>query len=167
MTYNNTPKLAVFPGTFDPPTLGHFDIIKRAHNLFDEVLVAVANNPSKHTLISLEDRIEMIKAATFGMERVKVEGFSGLLVDFLKDHGARVLVRGVRTVADYDYEIQLTGMYRTMMPELEIVMFPTSGNLSFISSTLVREVIIHQGDTSSFVPPAVASIINRKYLHKS
>lgn len=159
-------RLAVFPGTFDPPTLGHFDIITRAHRLFDEVLVAVANNPSKHTLISLEDRIAMMQAATQDLKRVRVEGFTGLLVDFLRERHARVLVRGVRTVADYDYEIQLTGMYRTMMPELEIVMFPTSGNLSFISSTLVREVIIHQGDVGQFVPAPIAEMIRLNFLHR-
>lgn len=160
-----TSRLAVFPGTFDPLTLGHYDIIVRSCKLFDEVLVAVANNPSKHTLITLEDRVEMIKASTGHIEKVRVEGFSGLLVDYLRDHNAQILIRGVRTVADYDYEIQLTGMYRTMMPELETVMLPTSGNLSFISSTLVREVLIHQGDVSRFVPKQVSDLINVRYRH--
>lgn len=158
-------RLAVFPGTFDPLTLGHYDIIVRSCKLFDEVLVAVANNPSKHTLITLEDRVEMIKAATAPIGKVRVEGFSGLLVDYLRDHRAQILIRGVRTVADYDYEIQLTGMYRTMMPELEIVMLPTSGSLSFISSTLVREVLIHHGDVSRFVPQQVCDLINVRYRH--
>ena len=158
--------LAVFPGTFDPPTLGHFDIINRAANLFDELLIAVANSPSKHTLISLEDRIKMMKASCEHLPNVKVEGFCELLVSFLEKKEAKVLVRGVRTVADYDYEIQLTGMYRTMMPELEIVMLPTSGNLSYISSTLVRDVIIHHGDISAFVPEPVARMVQEKYLQK-
>lgn len=158
-------RLAVFPGTFDPLTLGHYDIIVRSCKLFDEVLVAVANNPSKHTLITLEDRVEMIKATTAPIGKVRVEGFSGLLVDYLRDHRAQILIRGVRTVADYDYEIQLTGMYRTMMPELEIVMLPTSGSLSFISSTLVREVLIHHGDVSRFVPQPVCDLINVRYRH--
>ena len=157
--------LAVFPGTFDPPTLGHFDIITRASRLFDELLIAVANSPSKHTLITLEDRIMMMKESCKDLPNVRVEGFCELLVSFLAKQQAKVLVRGVRTVADYDYEIQLTGMYRTMMPDLEIVMLPTSGNLSYISSTLVRDVIIHRGDISSFVPPAVTELVNNKYMH--
>lgn len=157
-------KLAVFPGTFDPVTLGHFDIIKRASNLFDNVLIAVANSPSKKTLISLEDRIYLMQEACKDFSNVQVKGFSSLLIDFLKENDAKILIRGVRTVADYDYEIQLTGMYRTMMPNLEIVMLPTAGNLSFISSTLVREVIIHKGDISSFVPYPVADFVKQHYI---
>ncbi len=160
-------KLAVFPGTFDPLTLGHFDIILRALRLFDEVLVAVAGSPTKRTLITLEDRVEMVQSSCLQLSGVTVEGFSGLLTDFLREHQASILIRGVRTVADYDYEIQLTGMYRTMMPELEIVLLPTAGGLSFISSTLVREVIIHRGDISGFVPQAVADLVNQRYLHKN
>ena len=151
------PTLAVFPGTFDPPTLGHFDIIKRALNLFDELIVGVASSPSKHALFSLDERVAMLQTSCRKLPQVKVVGFSGLLVDFLKAQHAQVLVRGVRTVADYDYEIQLTGMYRTMMPQLEIVLLPTSGELSYISSTLVREVYIHGGDSTPFVPPEVAA----------
>lgn len=151
-------RLAVFPGTFDPPTLGHFDIIKRAQRLFDEVLIAVAASPSKHTLFSLKERTQMLTECCKDLDRVRVTSFTGLLVDFLKAQQAQVLVRGVRTVADYDYEIQLTGMYRTMMPELEIVMLPTSGELSFISSTLVREVLIHGGKIDAFAPPTVAAL---------
>ena len=103
-------RLAVFPGTFDPMTLGHLDIVKRASRIFDRVIVAVANSPSKKTLISLEDRVLMAIDACAGLRNVSVEGFSGLLIDFLKAQKADFLVRGVRTVADYDYEIQLTGM---------------------------------------------------------
>lgn len=162
MSYQHT-HLAVFPGTFDPPTLGHFDIIKRAVNLFPQVLIGVAASPAKHTLLTLDERVQMLKEACAGFPSVQVKGFTGLLVDFLRENHARVLVRGVRTVADYDYEIQLTGMYRTMMPELEIVMLPTSGNLAFISSTLVRDIIRHDGDIAPFVPPAVAGFVNRRF----
>ena len=154
--------LAVFPGTFDPLTFGHFDIIKRALNLFDELIVGVAHSPSKHAFFTLDERVAMLKESCKEFKRVQVLGFSGLLVDFLQAQKAQVLVRGVRTVADYDYEIQLTGMYRKMMPQLEIVFLPTSGELSFISSTLVREVIIHGGDISPFVPPAVAQAATLK-----
>lgn len=160
--------LAVFPGTFDPPTLGHFDIISRAAAIFDELVVAVAKSPSKHTFISLEDRTYMLEQTCERqrLTNVRIVGFAGLLVDFLKELDAKILVRGVRTVADFDYEVQLTGMYRAMMPNLEIVMMPTSGHLSYISSSLVREVIIHQGDISPFVPEEVARIISQQYLKK-
>lgn len=163
---NKEKKIALFPGTFDPPTLGHFDIIKRASAIFDELIIAVAKNPSKNALISLEDRAYMLEQACVGINNVKVMSFSCLLVDFLKQVNANILVRGVRTVADYDYEIQLTGMYRAMMPELEIVMLPTSGHLAYISSTLVREVIIHKGDISKFVPSPIDKIIVDKGYFK-
>lgn len=156
--------LAVFPGTFDPLTLGHFDIIKRAAKIFDRVLIAVANSPGKHTLLSLEDRVRAAREICRDFDNATAEGFTGLLVDFLKKKQATILVRGVRTVADYDYEVQLAGMYRTMMPEMDIVMLPTSGNLAFISSTLVREIIVHHGDISKFVPPAVNQMIRARYL---
>ncbi len=151
--------LAVFPGTFDPLTLGHFDIIRRASRVFGHVIVAVAASPSKHPLLTLEERVETARQSVQGIGDVEVRGFSGMLVDFLKDEGASVLVRGVRTVADYDYEVQLSGMYRVLMPDMEIVMLPTSGDLCFISSTLVRDVIIHDGDISKFVPRPVEEFV--------
>ncbi len=155
--------LAVFPGTFDPLTLGHLDIIERSARLFSRLIIAVANSPSKHPLLSLEDRVESARQGLIHVPNVEVMGFSGMLIDFLKEQKADILVRGVRTVADYDYEVQLAGMYRTMMPQLEIVMLLTSGNLSFISSTLVREVITHKGDVSKFVPAAVQALVKKKY----
>lgn len=157
---------AVFPGTFDPATLGHFDIIKRASSLFDNLIIAVAKNPNKHTLLSHEDRVLMLQKTCEQFDNVKVLPFSCLLVDFLKENDANILVRGVRTVADYDYEIQLTGMYRTMMPKLDIVMLPTDKQLSYISSTLVRDVILHNGDISQFVPEQVNSYIKKLNLIK-
>ncbi|MBO6258253.1 MAG: pantetheine-phosphate adenylyltransferase [Succinivibrio sp.] len=155
--------LAVFPGTFDPFTLGHFDILMRASRIFSKVLIAVAENPAKHTLFSLEERVSSIKEACLDIPSVEVTGFSGMLVDLLREYKADILVRGVRTVADYDYEVQLSGMYRTLMPDMEIVMLPTSGSLSFISSTLVRDVIIHHGDSAKFVPASIQRLIKRKF----
>ena len=155
--------IAVFPGTFDPFTLGHHDIVRRSAKVFDEILIAVANSPTKHTLMQLDDRVESIKLTYKNVNTIHVLGFSCLLVDFLREHHADILVRGVRTVADYDYEVQLAGMYRALMPELEIVMLPTSGHLSYISSTLVRDVIIHNGDISKFVLPEIAKFIDQKY----
>ena len=158
-----TNNLAVFPGTFDPFTLGHHDIVLRASRIFHRVLVAVAETPAKHTLMTLQDRVDSIRATFEGCENVDVQGFSGMLVDFLKEQGADILVRGVRTVADYDYEVQLAGMYRALMPDMDIVMLPTSGHLAYISSTLVRDVIIHRGDISKFVSAPVRAMIQTKY----
>lgn len=149
-------KIAVFPGTFDPLTKGHFDIIKRTAKLFDKLYIAVANSPSKHTYFPLDKRIEMAKTVCDKFPNIEVLGFNNMLIDFLKEVNCTILVRGVRTVADYDYEIQLTNMYKTMMPALEIVLLPTTSNLSFISSTLVREVLIHKGDVSAFVEDEIA-----------
>lgn len=151
--------LAVFPGTFDPATFGHIDIITRGAKLFDHLIVAVAHSPSKHTMFTLEQRVSMMQHACQDFPNVEVCGFSGMLIDFLQQKQASILIRGVRTMADYDYEIQLTGMYRIMMPSLEIVMLPTNNNYAFISSSLVREVIIHKGAIDKFVPPSIVTDI--------
>lgn len=154
--------LAVFPGTFDPTTLGHFDIIQRSSKLFDQVIVAVADSPLKHPLFTLEERIALVNKCCERLQNVKVMGFSGMLPDFIREQKANVLIRGIRTVADYDYEMQLTGMYRIAIPQLEIVMLPTNGNLAFISSSLVRDIIVHKGDVSQFVPHNIAAAIQNK-----
>ena len=155
--------IAVFPGTFDPATLGHYDIIQRSSKLFDEVIVAVADSPLKHPLFTLEERVSLLKDCCKLLSNVKVIGFSGMLPDFIRAQHANVLIRGIRTVADYDYEMQLTGMYRIALPQLEIVMLPTNGNLAFISSSLVRDIIVHRGDISPFVPHNIATAIQKLY----
>lgn len=155
--------IALFPGTFDPITFGHLDIIKRSSFLFEQVIVGVANNPAKHTMFSLDERIKMVEDSCTELKNVSVQGFTGMLPDFVKDIGATVLVRGVRSIADCDYEIQLTGMYRMMIPHVEIVMLPPQGNLSFVSSTLVRDVIRHNGEVSSFVPAPVNEALLKRY----
>lgn len=155
--------IALFPGTFDPITYGHLDIIKRASFLFEQLIVGVANNPAKQTMFSLEERIKLVEESCIDLPNVKVRGFSGMLPDFVKELGASVLVRGVRSIADCDYEIQLTGMYRMMLPNVEIVMLPPQGNLSFVSSTLVRDVIRHNGEVSSFVPAPVHAALSKRY----
>lgn len=155
--------LAVFPGTFDPATLGHFDIIQRSSKLFSQLIVAVAHSPLKHTLFSLEERVNMMQECCKQLPNVQVMGFSGMLPDFIQAHHADVLVRGIRTVADYDYEMQLTGMYRIALPHLEIVLLPTNGNLAFISSSLVRDIVVHRGDVGHFVPHNVAQALAKYY----
>lgn len=155
--------IAVFPGTFDPATLGHYDIIQRSSKLFDEVIVAVADSPLKHPLFTLDERVSLLKDCCKLLSNVKVMGFSGMLPDFIRAQHANVLIRGIRTVADYDYEMQLTGMYRIALPQLEIVMLPTNGNLAFISSSLVRDIIVHRGDISPFVPHNITTAIQKIY----
>ena len=149
-------KTAVFPGTFDPLTLGHMNLIERSSRIFDKVLLTVCESPAKHCLFNFEDRIEMAKRSVANLSNVEAMGWCGSLPDFLREKKATILIRGVRTVADYDYEKSLAGMYRMVMPEVELVMLPSTGDLSFISSTFVRDLIIHQGEIEHFVPEAVA-----------
>lgn len=155
--------IALFPGTFDPVTLGHMDIIERSARLFDQLVVGIADNPAKHTMFTLYERIAMLQQAVAHLPHVSVQGFTGMLPDFVRSIKADVLVRGVRSMADCDYEIQLTGMYHMVLPELEIIMLPPSGNLSCVSSTLVRDIIRHGGDVSPFVPSAVALKVQERY----
>lgn len=146
---------AIYPGTFDPVTNGHSDLIVRASLLFNEVIIGVASNPSKKPRFTLEQRVEMLKQITKDLDNVTVIGFSGLLIDFSKHHQAKVLIRGLRAVSDFEYEFQLANMNRRLAPELESVFLTPSEGNSFISSTLVKEVAAHKGDVSQFVHPIV------------
>ncbi|MEY8215973.1 MAG: pantetheine-phosphate adenylyltransferase [Colwellia sp.] len=153
---------AIYPGTFDPVTNGHTDLIVRASRLFSEVIIGVASSPSKKPLFSLEQRVDMIKQVTFDLNNVTVVGFSGLLIDFAKKNRAKVLIRGLRAVSDFEYEFQLANMNRQLSPDLEsIFLTPAEGN-SFISSTLVKEVALHSGDVSKFVNPIVKTVLDQK-----
>ncbi|MFH7564614.1 MULTISPECIES: pantetheine-phosphate adenylyltransferase [Oceanimonas] len=154
----------IYPGTFDPITNGHLDLIGRASQLFDEVIVGVAFSPSKRPMFELDERVALVQEviAHAQLSNVTVVGFSGLLVDFARDHNATVLVRGLRAVSDFEYEFQLANMNRRLMPELESVFLTPAEENSFISSTLVKEVAIHGGDISQFVPDAVRKAIAQK-----
>ncbi len=152
----------IYPGTFDPVTNGHLDLIERASQLFNEVIVGVAFSPSKKPMFELDERVALVQEVTRPLGNVKVVGFSGLLVDFAKAHQANVLIRGLRAVSDFEYEFQLANMNRRLMPELESVFLTPAEENSFISSTLVKEVAIHGGDISQFVPAAVAEAIAQK-----
>ena len=155
---------AIYPGTFDPVTNGHSDLIVRASQLFSEVIIGVASSPSKKPLFDLAHRVAMIEQVTQGITNVKVVGFSGLLVDFAEEHQAKVLIRGLRAVSDFEYEFQLANMNRRLSPELESVFLtPAEGN-SFISSTLVKEVSLHHGDVSQFVHPIVRAALEQSSL---
>ena len=154
------PVKAIYPGTFDPVTNGHTDLITRGSKLFDEVIVGVAASPSKKPLFSLEQRVEYIEQITQHLPNVTVVGFSGLLVDFAKFHQATVLIRGLRAVSDFEYEFQLANMNRRLSPDLESVFLTPAEENSFISSSLVKEVALHNGDVSQFVDPIVKEAID-------
>ena len=146
---------AIYPGTFDPVTNGHTDLIERASHLFNEVIVGIAASPSKKPCFDLATRVSMIQEVTKHLSNVTVVGFSGLLVNFSKEHQAKVLIRGLRAVSDFEYEFQLANMNRRLSPDLESVFLTPSEENSFISSTLVKEVALHHGDVSQFVHPII------------
>ncbi|END5389393.1 pantetheine-phosphate adenylyltransferase [Vibrio vulnificus] len=152
----------VYPGTFDPITNGHLDLIERAAIMFDEVIIAVAASPSKNTMFTLEERVDFAQQVTHHLDNVTTQGFSGLMVDFARDVDANVLIRGLRTTVDFEYEFGLTNMYRRLLPGLESVFLTPSEEHAFISSTIVREVAIHGGDVTQFVPTVVAEALHQK-----
>ncbi|WP_350225609.1 pantetheine-phosphate adenylyltransferase [Vibrio parahaemolyticus] len=152
----------LYPGTFDPITNGHLDIIERAANMFDHVIIAVAASPSKNTMFTLEERVQFVRDVTKHLDNVSTKGFSGLLVDFARAEQANVLIRGLRTTVDFEYEFGLTNMYRRLMPGLESVFLTPAEEYAFISSTIVREVAIHGGQVDQFVPKNVAQALHQK-----
>jgi pantetheine-phosphate adenylyltransferase len=154
-------RIAVYPGTFDPITLGHEDIVRRAANLFDEVIVAVAGSTSKITLFNLDERVALAKSV-FVDANVKVMGFDGLLMHFVQNQGAQMVIRGLRAASDFEYEFQLAGMNRKLFPKLETIFLTPSEQTMFVSSTLVREVAKLGGDVDQFVSPAVEAAIKAK-----
>ena len=145
----------IYPGTFDPITNGHTDLIGRAARLFDEVVVGVANSPSKRPLFDLDERVQLARQVTAHLPNVKVVGFSGLLVDFAREQQANVLIRGLRAVSDFEYEFQMAGMNRSVYPEVETVFLTPGEQYMFISATMVREIARLGGDVSKFVQPCV------------
>ncbi|MEZ9057335.1 pantetheine-phosphate adenylyltransferase [Vibrio pelagius] len=155
-------KKVLYPGTFDPLTNGHLDLIERAAGMFDEVIIAVAASPSKNTMFTLEERVEFCIEVTKHLDNVTAQGFSGLMVDFAKEVEANVLIRGLRTTVDFEYEFGLTNMYRRLMPGLESVFLTPAEEYAFISSTIVREVAIHGGDVTQFVPSVIAEALHSK-----
>ncbi len=158
------PNRVIYPGTFDPITNGHVDLVQRAAHLFDEVVVGIAASPSKKPLFNLDERVALANQVLAHLDNVTVVGFSGLLVNLAQQYDANVLVRGLRAVSDFEYEFQLANMNRRLMPELESVFLTPSEENAFISSTLVKEVALHQGDTSGFVHPVVLEALHKR-LH--
>ncbi|MFP3889760.1 pantetheine-phosphate adenylyltransferase [uncultured Ralstonia sp.] len=154
--------IAVYPGTFDPFTRGHEDLVRRASNIFDELVVGVAQSPNKRPFFALEERIHIAREVLGHYPNVRVEGFSGLLKDFVRKNNARVIVRGLRAVSDFEYEFQMAGMNRYLLPDVETMFLTPSDQYQFISGTFVREIAILGGDVSKFVFPSVEKWLKEK-----
>ena len=157
----------IYPGTFDPITNGHVDLTERAARLFDRVVVAIAHSEKKTPLFSLEERVTLCRASLRHLDNVEVVGFSNLLTDFAKSQGARCVLRGLRAVADFEYEFQLANMNRAMYPEFESIFLTPSEDLSYISSSLVREIAALRGDISPFVPEEVAAALKARFTEQA
>ena len=153
---------AVYPGTFDPMTMGHVDLVKRASKLFDLVIIAIASSDSKKPMFSLEERIKIGNKIFADDPKVEVVGFSGLLVNFAKDNDANILIRGLRVVADFEYEFQLANMNRAMSPDIESVFLTPKEEYSYISSSLVKEIATMGGDVTRFVDAVTLEALNQK-----
>ena len=154
---------AVYPGTFDPITLGHVDIVSRASPLFDTVILAVAASTSKSTVFSVGERVQLAREVLQDITNVDVQQFNGLMVDFARERNASVVLRGLRAVSDFEYEFQLAGMNRKLMPEVDTIFMPTSEKYTYISSSLVREIAIYGGDVSEFVDPKVSKALLKRF----
>ena len=155
-------KTIVYPGTFDPITLGHVDLIERAARIFDQIIVAIAANQNKKPFFTLDERIEMAKTVLKKHKKIKVMGFEDLLIKFMRDQKANIILRGMRVVSDFDYEFQLAGMNRHMAPDIESLFLMPAENYTYISSSFVREIALLGGDVSPFVPKPVVSALKRK-----
>jgi pantetheine-phosphate adenylyltransferase len=158
---------AVYPGTFDPMTLGHADLMRRASHLFGRLILAVAAGHHKRTMFSVDERLEMAKELARDYPNVEVISFSGLLRDFVVEHGGKVVVRGLRAVSDFEYEFQMAGMNRQLMPEVETVFLTPSDQYQFVSGTFVREIAVLGGDVSKFVAPSVLARLQARVARKA
>lgn len=156
-------KRAVYPGSFDPLTLGHLDVIRRSAKLVDELIVAVLHNSSKNSLFSSDERVSMIKEVTADIPNVRVTTFNGLLVDYMAEVEASIIVRGLRAVTDFEYELQMAQTNHIAKPEVETIFLTTSLEYSYLSSTIVKEFASYGGDISKFVPPEFIDRIYAKY----
>jgi len=153
---------AMYPGTFDPITNGHVDLVRRAAKLFDRVVVAVAASPNKAPMFTLDERIGMARTALADVRNCIVDGYTGLTVDYVRQHGLKVIIRGLRAVSDFEYEFQLATMNRHLRSEVETIFLTPAEEYTFVSSTFVREIGVLGGDIAPFVPPGVAAALARK-----
>lgn len=158
-------KIAVYPGSFDPITYGHLDIIERGLKIFDKIIVAVARNSEKNSLFRIDERVDLIKEVLADSERAKVDTFAGLLVDYVRDQGATVIIRGLRAVSDFEYEFQLAQMNRSITQDIETLFMMTSVPYSYLSSSIVKEVSSLNGPIEGLVPPIVKKALDLKFNH--
>ena len=156
-------KKAIYPGSFDPITYGHLDIIQRSSKVFDEVVIGILNNSAKTSLFSIEERLDMTKMLTKQYDNVTVDSFDGLLVDYARSIDANIVIRGLRAVTDFEYEIQIAQTNKVEYPDLETMFMTTALNYSYLSSTIVREFASYGGDISRFVPEEIIPMIQAKY----
>ncbi len=156
----------IYPGTFDPVTNGHIDLVERASRLFDEVVVAIASSERKHPMFSLDERVAMTRVAVEHLDNVRVTGFNRLLVDFAEEQGAIAILRGLRAVSDFEYEFQLANMNRALAERLESIFLTPAERFSYISSSLVKEIGSLGGDVSAFVPEHVWDILRQKFAQR-
>ncbi len=156
-------RIAIYPGSFDPPTRGHEDLVRRSAALCDELIVAVASNSSKQPLFTVDERLALLREACGGVPHVRFETFDGLLAAFARSRKARMVIRGLRAVSDFEYEFQMALMNRQLYPELETVFLVPSVDITFLSSSLVREVARHRGPLGDLVHPAVADALQRRF----
>ena len=152
-------KIAIYPGSFDPVTNGHVDLIHRACKLFDQVIIAIAQNANKDSFLSIDQRVKAVEAAIEPLNNTLVLSFDSLLVDFAREHNAQIIIRGLRAVSDFDYEFQLSGMNKRLNPTIETLFMTPSEEFANISSSLVREILSLGGDISQFVPKSVKTIL--------
>ncbi|MBR1758775.1 MAG: pantetheine-phosphate adenylyltransferase [Lachnospiraceae bacterium] len=156
-------KIALYPGSFDPVTLGHYDVICRASKLVDRLIIGVLKNTNKNALFSEEERVEMIRTLTKDLPNVEVASFHGLTVDYAKERGARFLVRGLRAVTDFEYELQMAQTNHKIAPDIDTLFFTTSVQYAYVSSSIVKEVASYGGDISGFVAPEIVPLVYEKY----
>lgn len=156
-------RIAVYPGSFDPVTNGHIDIIERSSKVYDKVIVGVLDNVNKNPLFSVTERVDMLKTVTCNIKNVEVDSFSGLLVDFARLKGATVIVKGLRTVADFEYEFQMALLNKALNPEYETMFMMTDTKYSYISSSMVKELAGYNGNLTGIVPPEIEEKIKQKY----
>ena len=155
-------RIAVYPGTFDPLTRGHEDLVRRGAKIFDKLVVGVADSPNKKPFFSMDERVQIAREVLSHYPNVEVKGFRGLLKDFVRDNGANVIIRGLRAVSDFEYECQMAGMNRYLLPDVETMFLTPSDQYQFISGTIVREIASLGGDVSKFVFPSVEHWLNQK-----
>ncbi len=160
-------RIAVYPGSFDPITNGHLNIIERATNIFDKIIVGVANNPKKSTLFSAPERIDMIKEVTKNLEKVKIQSFSGLLIDFMKSNKASIIIRGMRAISDFEHESQLALMNKRLAPEIETIFMVTCSEYSYLDSSIVKEIASLNGCINQLVPEIVEKKLREKLFNKN